>query len=166
MMNAATSNCMVTKLAQGRAWGGIPASPISVLPTPGICSLKGLVIHSSVSCIRQFEQDFHDDCRNRYKQARKCGQQTDYRVLQYNICAPAQNHVAHAQEHGFPGLRGLSPDGLVELGEPPEVEGGHGRSQDPADAPLPPSPGEEHDGAAGRHAPHQVPDPGDGATPP
>src|SRR5271169_4107384 len=140
MMIAATSNCMVTKLAQGRAWAGIPASPISVLPTPGICSFKSLVIHSSVSCIRQFEQDFHDDRRNRYKQARKCGRQTDCRVFQYNIGARAQNHVAQAQEHGFAGLRGLSADGLGELLEPPEVEGGHGGSQDPAGTPRPPSP--------------------------
>src|SRR5271169_4694361 len=98
MIIAATSNCMVTKLAHGRDSGAMPTIPVSELPTPARLSLKSLVIHSSVSCIRQFEQDFDYDRRNRHKQARKCGRQADCRVFQYNIETTTQKYKAHAQE--------------------------------------------------------------------
>src|SRR5450759_1796181 len=112
MIIAATTNCMVTKLAQGAGCHFMPTIPISVLPTPARCSLKSLVIHSSVSCLRKFEEDFYNDRGNRHKQARKRGREADCRVFQYNIGAPAQKHVAHAQEHRFAWLGGLPADAL------------------------------------------------------
>src|SRR6185369_2100760 len=65
--NPTTTNCITMKSAQGCSSAGRPTSERKKFPKGAKCSLKKLVIPSSLSGIDDLEDELHENCRDQHK---------------------------------------------------------------------------------------------------